>query len=278
MRPAEGIFITPDGVKLFERSWKTEAGSRAAVLIVHGFAEHSGRYFYVADELARAGYSIYMFDLRGHGQSEGSRATVNSFNEYLHDLELFLGRVKILEPDKPIFLVGHSLGGAIAALFASARQDDIKGLILSSPLVKVPEGMSSFFISILSFLSRCVPFLPLVEKVDSALISRDKDVVKRYRDDPLVHHRKMSAREADEVVKSIQRIKRGAGDISLPILLLHGTADRVADIKGTEELYELVSSKDKEMKRYEGFYHEIMNEPEKGTVISDIISWMDKHL
>ena len=82
--------------------------------------------------------------------------------------------------------------------------------------------------------------MPVVEKVDSALISRDEEVVKRYRDDPLVHHGKMSAREAAEVANAIQRIKKGAGDISLPILLLHGTADRVADIKGTEELYELV--------------------------------------
>lgn len=276
MHPAEGIFSTFDGLNLFERSWRTEAASRGAVVLVHGFGEHSGRYLHVADELVRSGYSVYMFDLRGHGRSEGPRAFVRFFDEYISDLEIFIKRVQVLEEGKPVFLIGHSMGGAIGALFARAHQDNIKGLILSAPLVKVPGNMPQVFVSVLCFLSRVLPGVRVVEKVDSTFVSRDKEVVERYDSDPLVYHKRISARTAHEIENAIKRIRDSAGAISIPVFLLHGTADKIADIKGTEEFYQSVSSRDKELKKYEGLYHEIMNEPEKDKVLSDIVSWMDQ--
>src|SRR3989338_2702184 len=121
------MFNAGDGLKLYEQAWLPDKEEKAAVVVVHGYAEHSGRYGRVAGYLNQAGYAVYAFDLRGHGRSEGRRAYAESFDEYLDDVGIFLGRVKSEEAKKPVFLLGHSLGGTIAALFAITRRPDIKG-------------------------------------------------------------------------------------------------------------------------------------------------------
>lgn len=278
MQPYEGTFRTPDGVNLFELTWKANGKPKGAVVIVHGFGEHCARHSHVAEKFVQSGYSVYTFDLRGHGRSEGPRGFVRSFGKYIDDLDLFIKGVRLKEHDGPLFLLGHSMGGAIATLFSIKHGARIDGLVLSSALVKNPENTSPFFLCVLSLLSKVLPTFPVLEKINGSDLSRDPGVVERYDADPLVYHGKMVAREAAEIAKAIKTIKGASHEISVPILILHGTSDRVTEPKGSEELYESVSSTDKTIKTYDGFYHEIMNEHEKGKVLSDIISWMDGHL
>ena len=127
MQHNEETFKTTDGLDIFAQWWRPGVGPKAVVVIVHGYAEHSSRYIHVAEHLIRHGYAVYAFDLRGHGRSEGTRAFVRSFDDYLADLACFLTRVNKREPGKPIFLLGHSMGGTIVTLFAATRQTGVRG-------------------------------------------------------------------------------------------------------------------------------------------------------
>lgn len=260
-----------------ERWWRPEGEPRAVVLIVHGWAEHSGRYDRSAEYLTRRGYAVYAFDLRGHGRSEGERALVRSFDEYLVDVEDSLSRARAGEPGKRIFLLGHSLGGAIAALFAITRKPDVAGLVLSGPYIKLTGDVSPLRLKLALIFGTILPSLPVSKKVKSSLLSRDPEVAEQYDKDPLVYHGMMKAREAREIIRAVERIHAGMELVTSPLLILHGSNDRIADIEGSRELYLRAGSVDKTLKIYEGFYHEVLNEPGKERVLADIVAWLDAH-
>jgi len=272
-----GRFKTADDLNLFEQWWRPEENPKATVIIVHGYAEHSTRYTHVAEHLVNNGYAIETFDLRGHGQSEGKRAFVRSFDEYLGDLEQFLERVKQRIKAKNTFLLGHSMGGAIVSLFAITRKPDIKGLILSGPALKISDDISPLLVRLSSIIGTFLPRLPTI-KLDSSGISRDPEVVRRYDNDPLVYRGGIPARTGAEITGATRMIQAGMESISLPLLILHGSDDRLADPEGSKSLYERAQSKDKNLKLYEGYYHEVMNEPEKEMVLADIVEWTEGHL
>jgi len=272
-----GRFKTADDLNLFEQWWRPEENPKATVIIVHGYAEHSTRYTHVAEHLVNNGYAIETFDLRGHGQSEGKRAFVRSFDEYLGDLEQFLERVKQRIKAKNTFLLGHSMGGAIVSLFAITRKPDIKGLILSGPALKISDDISPLLVRLSSIIGTFLPRLPTI-KLDSSGISRDPEVVRRYDNDPLVYRGGIPARTGAEITGATRMIQAGMESISLPLLILHGSDDRLADPEGSKSLYERAQSKDKALKLYEGYYHEVMNEPEKEMVLADIVEWTEGHL
>ncbi|MFH1752808.1 MAG: lysophospholipase [Candidatus Omnitrophota bacterium] len=274
MRRSEGVFKTADGLNLFELERRPEGGAKAAVVIAHGFGEHSGRYAHVAQYLACQGYAIHMFDLRGHGRSEGARAFVSSFNSYLSDLARFLDRVDEKEEGRPVFLLGHSMGGTIATLLAISQDLRLRGLILSGALLKASGKISAPLRIFISIAGTIFPSSPVLKEIDSSKVSSDPGVAKRYNDDPLVYHGKLLARQAREISRAIERIQREMEEISLPLLILHGTADRLVDIEGSRQLYARAGSKDKTIKLYEGFYHEVLNEPGKDRVLSDVAAWL----
>ena len=182
-------------MKLFEHTWLPREEARAVVVIVHGYAEHGGRYGHVGEFLARRGYAVYAFDLRGHGRSEGERAFVNSFDEYLDDAGSFLETVRGRNPGRPLFLLGHSLGGAIATLFTIERKPDIRGLVLSGPLIKFSSGISPVHKALALLVGSIFPRLPAAKRLDSRFISRDPRVVDQYERDPLVYRGWTLARE-----------------------------------------------------------------------------------
>ncbi|MFQ5952948.1 MAG: alpha/beta hydrolase, partial [Candidatus Omnitrophota bacterium] len=267
MQHNEETFKTTDCLDIFAQWWRPGAEPKAVVVIVHGYAEHSSRYTHVAEYLIRHGYAVYAFDLRGHGRSEGTRAFVRSFDDYLADLACFLTRVNKREQGKPIFLLGHSMGGTIVTLFAVTRQSDVRGLILSGTLLKTPEDISSLSLYFSRIASYIFPKLPVIKKVDSRLISRDPRVVARYENDPLVYRGNMLAGEAAQINRAINLIRIRMESISLPLLILHGTADGLVDVEGSKELYNRAGSADKTLKLYESFYHEVLNEPDKERVL-----------
>jgi acylglycerol lipase len=270
----EGMFEAADGFQLFERWWTPEGETKAAVVIVHGFAENSGRYFHVAERLINSGYAVYTFDLRLHGKSGGAKAFVRSFDEYLSDLDVFLDRTRERQPQKPLFLLGHSMGGSISTLFAITRKPDIRGLLLSAAALKMGDDISPILISLSGIIGTILPKLPTV-KLDSSAISRDPKVIESYDNDPLNYRGGTPARTGAEMVRATKIMQERMGEIDLPLLIMHGTEDRLANIDGSRQLQERARSSDKSLKLYEGLYHEILNEPEKDQVMTDIIEWMD---
>ena len=270
-----GSFTGPGGIELFEHWWRPEGGARAAVVLVHGLKDHGARYDHVGGWLARRGYAVYALDLRGHGESDGERFFVGSFDEYVEDLGSFVRRVRSREPEKPLFLLGHSMGGAVASLFVLERGPDLQGLVLSAPALEPTENVSPVLIWLSGIISRFFPRAP-VTKVDIKALSHLPEVIEAARKDPFSGKRPAPARTGYEILQAMSRIRERTQEIKLPLFVMHGTEDHLTNPQGSQRLFELASSEDKELKLYEGFYHEILNEPEKERVLGDIARWLDE--
>ena len=279
MRPSHstGTYESDDGLRLFEQEWSPEGTPKAGVVIVHGYGEHTGRYVHVAEELTQNGYAVSTFDLRGHGRSQGDpRTFVRSFDEHLDDLERFLSRVRERHSGRPLFLFGHSMGGTIATLFAIARQPEIRGLLLSGASLKLSDNYSPSMITLAKIISLVLPKLRLI-KLDASAVSRDAEVVREYVTDPLVYHGGIPARTGAEMNRAMERIRQRMETLEVPLLIMHGTCDLLADPEGSRQLYDRAESDDKDLRLYEGLYHEILNEPEKTQVLADMVEWLDTH-
>ncbi|MHB8377904.1 MAG: alpha/beta hydrolase [Dehalococcoidia bacterium] len=276
VRTQEGSFAAAGGLRLFERRWLPDGEPRAALAIVHGYAEHSGRYAHVGEALAGRGYAAFAFDLRGHGRSDGARAFVRSFGEYLADLRIFLARVSAAAPGRPLFLLGHSMGGTIVALAAVAAPPPVEGVLLSGAGLTL-AGAPRLSQAVMLAFGRIAPRLPL-RRLAAADVSRDAEVVRAYDEDPLVYRGRMRAGLVAAMIRAVRRIDAGMEDVTLPLLIMHGTADALTEPEGSRELYGRARSADKTLKLYDGLYHEILNEPERAQVIGDIAGWLDARL
>ncbi|HUT11010.1 MAG TPA: lysophospholipase [Thermoguttaceae bacterium] len=271
----DGRFKGHDGLELYQQCWLPERESAAVVVLVHGFIEHSGRYADVAKELNRHGYAVYALDLRGHGQSNGERVFVRSFDEFAADLDIFLQEVKRRESGKAIFLLGHSMGGTIAARLAVTRQPDVAGMVLSAPAVRVGKGVFPLLRRGARLVSRLFPRLRVV-RLGSGWISRDPQVVADFRQDPLVFHEKFTVRIGAEILDAAQHLQDHAPSLRLPLLILQGTADRIVDPTGSRLLHDRAGSTDKTLRIYEGLYHDLLHEPEKEQVTANMTEWLDR--
>ena len=272
----EASFTSADGLRLHERAWLPEGEPRAVLAVVPGAAEHSGRYAHLGGFLARHGYAVHALDLRGHGESAGRRLFVRSFGEYLDDVGGFLARVRLAHPGKPLFLLGHSMGGTVAALYALTRPGPLRGLVLSGPLLALGDDLSPLKAALARFLGRFLPRLP-VQKLDAASISRDPEVVRRYREDPRVHHGAIPAGTAAAGMAAIARIEETEPTLEMPLLILHGTADRLASPAGSQRLQRRAGSADRTLRLYDGYFHEVFNEPGRERVLDDLLAWLDAH-
>lgn len=278
MKHLETRFQTSDNLSLYGQSWMPDTQAKAVIILIHGSLEHSGRYSHIADYFVQHGYTVYAYDLRGHGRSEGERAFIGSFNLLLLDLESFIAFVRQKEINKPIFLLGHSAGGSIIILSAiNNNLPDIKGAILSAPVLKLNTGlpfMTAFFSSFMGY------FLPRMKlnKLNAKLLSQDPEVISSYLKDPLVYKEGLFAGVLSEFIRTINKIQAQMEAVTIPLLILHGTKDYFADIKGSKQLYDRSCSKDKTLNLYENFYHELFNEPGKEKVFRNITSWLDKRV
>jgi acylglycerol lipase len=278
MKHLEGFLNKNKWDQIYHQCWLPEGPVKAVLLVVHGLAEHCGRYMNLVNYFVPCAYAVYGFDLPGHGKSHGKRVYVDRFEDYTKTLADFLDEVRTLHSETPLFLVGHSMGSLVSALFLTRRQEDFSGAILSGPgSVKVPENISPFTIFAGRVFSVLMPKMGLI-KLDVSGVSRDPSVVRAYVEDPLVHTGKTTARLAAEILGAMQRISEEANRITLPILLIQGGADKLVDPEGARMLFDTVGSSDKTLKIYEGLYHEIMNEPEREQVLNDMEQWLEKHL
>jgi acylglycerol lipase len=278
MTHKEGNFKGQKNLTLYYQSWLPEQSPKAILLIVHGLAEHSGRYGNVVEYFVPKGYAVYGFDQRGHGRSEGARCYVDHFSDYIADLHTFVAMVRSFHPGTKLFLVGHSIGGAIATAYAVQYQNELAGLVLSGAGVKAGDSISSLMKLMARVLSAILPRMG-VSTIDASAISRDKAVVDAYVNDPLVYRGKVSARLGSELLAMMDKyLPSRIPELKLPMLIMHGTEDHLMNKEGSTLLYNKVSSPDKTLKFYEGYHHEIYNEPERLQVFSDVEAWLTKHL
>jgi acylglycerol lipase len=274
MRYIEETVTATDGLRLYLR--RTEiANARGAVLIAHGFGEHSGRYGPLTDHLTEHNCSVTAYDHRGHGLSDGLPGHVESFDEYEEDLRKLIASVRERNQSLPLFLIGHSMGGLIALRYLARRDGDVEGAIISAPLIEVAVPVPAHKLMIARLGARMAPRLRLDNEINTAHLSRDPEVGRAYAADPLVN-RKVSTRWFAEATRAMEEVARRASEIKTPILVMHGTEDRLASVEATKRLFENVGTSDKELVIYPGFYHELFNEPEKQEVFERLSDWLDK--
>lgn len=288
MRTNDTYITSADGTRLFARDWLPDGDAKAVVLIIHGYAEHCGRYAWTGKKLAGRGYATYGFDLRGHGKSDGPRVLVRSMNEYLDDVDAALARAARETPGVPIFVLGHSMGGGVLALYACARlgrsdgeragRGRIAGLLFSGAVLPdKPSFASAVTFGIIERVGRYIPKLPL-RSLAAADVSRDPLVVAEYDKDPLNYRGKMPAGLVSSMIRGGRYFDQHTHEITLPLLILHGAEDQLSSPETSRRFFERAGSTDKMLKVYEELYHEILNEPEQDLVIEDIGNWLDRRL
>jgi len=277
MKHKEGRFKGLKDFNLYYQCWLPDKRPQAILLVAHGLAEYSGRYTNLVNHFVPKGYAIYGHDHRGHGKSEGLRCYVDRFSDYLIDLKTFFDMAHAEHGNTKIFLVGHSMGGTIATVYAAQHQDELAGLMVSGASLTASTSVSPVLMAAAGIFSVLSPKMGTTV-LDASAISQDKAVVDAYVNDPLVYRGKVRARLGAELIKAWKKLPSLMPDIKLPILIMHGTVDRLSDPEGSRMLYERVSSTDKTLKLYEGFYHEIMNEPGREQVFEDMETWLSKHL
>ncbi len=277
MRRSEDRFEGVDGYQLFAQSWLPNRSPAAILAIVHGFGEHSGRYGNVVTEMVARNIGVVGFDLRGHGRSPGQRGHINSWDEYHGDLQAFLNWLTEQGYGESTFLLGHSLGSLIVAEFMLSEPKDLAGVVLSSLGVD-PVGIAKpLIVTIARLLSRPWPTFPVRLSLDPRLLSRDRQVVQAFNADPLVHGM-TSMRWGTETLAVIERIKASASGINVPLLLLHGTGDRINSLAGARAFFRKVSPTKGEFRSYVDSLHEPHNDLDQKKVVADIANWMYKHL
>jgi len=276
MNHSEGTLTGYGGLELYTQHWLPEGEVKAVLAIVHGFGEYSGRYSNVVNWFVPKGYAAYAFDLRGCGRSPGQRGHINSFAEFREDVKAFLQWVGSQEPDKPLFLLGHSQGGLIVLDYVLHYPQGLTGVIASGPsLGGLP--ISPLLVGLARLLSSIWPGLTMDSKLDATAISRDPGVVETYVNDPLVHSLG-TPRLATELLQAMEWVQAHAAEMKLPCLIVHGGADRLALPEASRIFYEQMTIADKARHEYEGYYHEVFNDIGKELVLGDVEAWLEQHL
>ena len=270
----EGYFSARDGLRLFWHTAKAQSPA-AHVAVVHGYAEHLGRHAEVTRALADAGYTVHLLDCRGHGQSGGKRAHADNFDQYLSDLELFLARVKEQARGLPVFLVGHSHGGLIAARYLLDKPEAVRGVVLSSPYFRLKLEVPALKILAGKLMARIFPSLPMRNDLKAEQLTRDVAIQNATKADPL--YQQIATPGWFTASNGAQEtVLRRATEFVTPFLLLFGGADPIADPAAGREFFEAATSKDKQHKQYDGLLHELFHEPERDLVFKDVIGWLDE--
>jgi len=258
------------------QTWHPEGPVKAAILLVHGLGEHSSRYMNLVNHLVPLGYAIYTVDHIGHGKSDGVRKHVNTFADFTDTLDIFFNRVNDWHGDKPVYLLGHSMGGLIAAYYLLSHQDAFSGAILSAPALKISNDVPRLKVLVGKLLSAVWPRFGILS-INPTKVSRDLNIVQAYMDDPLIYKGKTSARLAAELLKAMRQVEEGSLKITLPVLVLQGTEDAIVNPDGAQEFFDRVGSADKTLKLYEGSYHEVFTDTDKDRVFDDLKKWLEAH-
>ncbi len=275
MERQEFTFTGAAATTLSGQCWRPES-PRAVLLIVHGFGEHSGRYSHLVPSLTVAGYAVYAFDHRGHGRSPGKRGHIDSFDDYLADVQALAAFAQAACPGLPVALFGHSLGGLIALVYAIRSPSGLAGVVASAPLLTKPN-VSPVLLTVAQLLSRVVPSFTLDTGLDATTISRDPAEVERYTSDPRIHS-KSTARAGSEIMQGVDWAQSNAGRLVVPLLLYHGDADGLVPIEGSRRFFAAVQERDKQFVERPGGYHESHNDLGRADLFAMLVAWLNDHL
>lgn len=271
-----GTVETRDGLRLHWVFWNPPVEARGTVLLIHGLGEHIGRYEHVASSLLGAGYAVLGFDMRGHGRSEGPRAYVSRFGRYVEDLDLLRRQILSACATRPLYLLGHSMGGLVALQYALHFGEEVDAVIAASPFIapsiKVPRPL----MAVASVLSLLVPKLPTLD-ISKIQMTHDPAHEAKKSRDSYGYRGRVRARTGYEMRQAGKEILRHAANLRHPLLLLHGTADPLTDWRGTCTVFGSAASDDKSIVLYNGMYHETMNEVGKRHVLDGINAWLQEH-
>ncbi len=274
MNHETSTYRTPDNQALFTQSWLPDNDPRAVVLIVHGLAEHAGRYGHVAAALVQQGLAVYGIDHRGHGKSPGMRAYFESFDYPVEDLKGFLDSVRLAQPGKKIFLYGHSLGSLISLVYALRHQSDLAGMVISGCTLDVEAAQSRMLINMANMMNTLAARMAITPPLDSKLISHDLSAVQAYDSDPLVYRGAIRIRMGFHIIHQGRAVRAGMNRLTLPLFILHGSEDKICPPNGSQVLHDGIGSSDKTLRFYPGMYHECHNEIDQNVVINDITGWL----
>ena len=261
--------------RLLVRTWQPARDARASLAIVHGFHSHSGYYERCAGVLARAGIATFALDLRGRGRSSGTRCFIGRFGEYVDDIDALVATIRTRAPGLPLFILGHGAGGVVACLHALANPRTLAGLICESVALDMPTSAAE--VQLLKALAFVAPRLPVL-RLRSSQFSRDEQAVERMNGDPLVRRERQPARTVVELHRASSRLRASLEDITLPLLILHGSADSVALPSGSEFFHEHAGSRDKTLQIFEGYYHDLINDRGHQHVVDRIYEWIAARL
>jgi len=262
------------GLDLYFDERHPDAGGKAAVILLHGYAEHSGRYSGVADRLVSSGYSVYYYDQRGHGRSEGVRADVVRFTDLVRDLRTFIGYAREQNAEKKIFLLAHSTGAAASVLYLAGADVAADGLITSGLYILDAGEYDRWKINLSKFLVHLAPLVP-AQELDPVRIAEDPGVVEAYRKDPLVYHGGVRVRMGTHFIKMESYLSAALPVVSVPLLLFHGENDRLASPESSRMLYEQAASTDKTFTMVENVGHEVLHDHGWQDRCGSIVAWLD---
>ena len=267
--------LSSGGVTLFYRSWRPSLTPRAVVAIVPGFNSHSGYYGWVAERLTESGVAAYAIDLRGRGKSEGERFYVDRFEDYVNDVHELVTLARSREPGLPVFVLGHSAGGVVGCLYALDYPRELTGLISESFAHEIPAP--DFALAVFKGLGHIAPHAHILH-LKNEIFTRDPKAVETMNADPLIAHETQPTKTLAEMVRADERLKREFSSMTLPVLILHGTADQATKPSGSQHFYDMAGSQDKTLKLYDGHFHDLLNDLDKEIVMADIKNWIVGHL
>ena len=266
---------TTGGLQILVRSWRPAGTARGVIAICHGVKSHSGYYISVAEQFAASGFAVYALDLRGRGKSDGERFYIEKFDDYIDDVDAMMKLAKSREPGLPLFLLGHSAGGVISSVYTLEHQADLAGFICESFAFQVYAP--DIALALLKGLSHVAPHAHVLD-LKNKDFSRDPNVVQAMDDDPLIAGEVQPINTVAEMARADDRLKLEFPLITLPVLILHGTADKATKPGGSQLFYDTAGSADKTLKLYDGHVHDLLNDFGREEVIADITGWINAHL
>ena len=270
----EGSFKNKDAQDLVYRAFIPES-PKAAVILVHGLGEHSLKYDYFGESVCGKGLAFFAYDQRGHGRSDGPRCHIDSFDDFTEDLRQFVETAKVISLCEKVFIVGSSMGGLTALVFSIKYGGKIKGTVACAPALRFTRPPSGIEAGMAGLLSLLCPRLTTPNRVPFEYLSHDKELIEKTRDDKY-SQRILTFKMFTESKKAMKFAIDNADKINVPVLLMHGTEDKVMDPSGTKEFYGKAAIGDKEIKLYDGLYHELLRETKREEIINYIIDWILK--
>lgn len=273
---SDGYVKSYDGLELYLVKDVPDS-LKGIVVIVHGFAEHLGRYDYITKRLNDKGYGVYRFDNRGHGKTKGEKGHIEKFEEFLYDTDTIVDLAKKENPDVPIYMLGHSMGGFITASYGVKYRDKLKGQILSAAATAISPQVKGIKGNIFKIINKVAPKIRIKNPITTALC-KNPEVVEKYLKDPLNLKDATLNFYVEFLIRGVNWLNENMDKYSYPCLILHGSEDKIVFKEASENFYDKISSKDKKLIIYDGLYHEIMNEITRDQVIDDICNWLENRL